>query len=74
MAPALFAGRSPAWKPRQNKDDGGFTIRVPETKPEDHLDLRAEMNIIAAISACPSTGPVNNYSTKPLGVKVFEML
>jgi uncharacterized protein len=53
--------------------DGGFTIRVPQTKPEDHLDLRAEMNIIAAISACPnSTGPVNNFAAKPLAVKVFE--
>jgi uncharacterized protein YcgI (DUF1989 family) len=31
------------------------------------------MNIIAAISACPNTsGPVNNYATKPLGVKVFD--
>jgi uncharacterized protein len=55
--------------------DGGFTIRVPQTKPEDYLDLRAEMNIIAAISACPnSTGAVNNYAAKPLGVKVFELV
>jgi uncharacterized protein YcgI (DUF1989 family) len=55
--------------------DGGFTVKVPQTKREDHLDLQAEMNIIAAISACPnSTGPVNNYAAKPLGVKVFESL
>jgi uncharacterized protein YcgI (DUF1989 family) len=53
--------------------DGGFAIRVPQTTSADYLDLRAEMNIIAAISACPNTsGPVNNYATKPLGVKVFD--
>ena len=53
--------------------DGGFTVRVPETTREDYLDLQAEMNVIAAISACPnSTGPVNNYAARPLGVKVFE--
>ena len=53
--------------------DGGFVIKAPETKAGDYIDLRAEMNVIAAISACPnSSNPVNNYRAKPLGVEVYE--
>jgi len=53
--------------------DGGFTVRVPETKDGDFIDLRAEMNIIAGVSACPNaTNPVNNYRAKPLGITVYE--
>ncbi|MGH7006135.1 MAG: DUF1989 domain-containing protein [Alphaproteobacteria bacterium] len=53
--------------------DGGFVIKAPATKAGDHIDLRAEMNVIAAISACPnSNNPVNNYRAKPLGVEVYE--
>jgi hypothetical protein len=51
---------------------GGFSIAPPETKAGDHIDLRAEMNILAAVSACPNeTGPVNNFRAKPLGLTVF---
>jgi uncharacterized protein YcgI (DUF1989 family) len=53
--------------------DGGFSVLVPETKDGDYIDLRAEMNVIAAISACPnSTSPVNNFRAKPLGVAVYK--
>jgi hypothetical protein len=53
--------------------DGGFAIKVPQTKAGDFVELRAEMNIIAAISACPNdTNPVNNFRAKPLGVRVYE--
>ncbi len=52
--------------------DGGFTVKVPQTKAGDYIDLRAEMNIVAAVSACPnSTGPVINFRAKPLGVTIF---
>jgi hypothetical protein len=55
------------------KPDGGFAIHAPETKAGDHIDLRAEMNIIAAVSACPNeTSPVNNFRAKPLGLAVLE--
>jgi uncharacterized protein YcgI (DUF1989 family) len=54
------------------KPDGGFAIKAPETKAGDHIDLRAEMNVIAAVSACPNeTNPVNNFRAKPLGLTVF---
>lgn len=53
--------------------DGGFEVKVPETKDGDYIDLRAEMNIIAGISACPNnTSPVNNFRAKPLGVIVYD--
>lgn len=52
--------------------DGGFSVQVPQTRAGDHLDLRAEMDIIVALSACPNdSGPVNNYRAKPLGMSVF---
>lgn len=52
--------------------DGGFAIKVPTTKPGDYIDLRAEMNIIAAVSACPNdTNPVNNFRAKSLGMRVI---
>ncbi|NJN84582.1 MAG: DUF1989 domain-containing protein [Caldilineaceae bacterium] len=55
------------------KPDGGFAIKTPETKAGDYIDLRAEMNIIAAVSACPNeNNPVNNFRAKPLGMEVWE--
>jgi len=54
--------------------DGSFVIKAPETKAGDYIDLRAEMNIIAGISACPnSTNPVNNFRAKPLGVTIYDV-
>jgi uncharacterized protein YcgI (DUF1989 family) len=52
--------------------DGSFTLTAPTTKAGDHIDLRAEMNVLAAISACPSdNSPTNDFRAKPLGVKIF---
>lgn len=33
--------------------DGTFTIKAPETKPGDNLVLRAEMDALIVVSACP---------------------
>ena len=39
---------------------------------ELRTDLRAEMDVLAAISACPAdTSPTNNFRSAPLGIKVF---
>jgi hypothetical protein len=55
------------------KPDGTFAIKAPDTKAGDRIDLRAEMNVIAAVSACPNeTNPVNNFRAKPMGLTVFE--
>lgn len=52
--------------------DGSFKLTTPTTEAGDYIDLRAEMNVLAAISACPSdNSPTNDFKAKPLGVKIF---
>lgn len=52
--------------------DGGFAIRPTTVAADDHIDLRAEMNVLAAISACPAdTSPTNGGKSAPLGIEVF---
>ena len=52
--------------------DGGFAIKGCEAGKDDHIDLRAEMDILAAVSACPAdTSPTNNHRSAPLGIKIF---
>ena len=54
------------------KPDGSFEILPPTAMKGDYIDLRAEMNILAAISACPSDGrTTNDGKPKPLGITVF---
>jgi uncharacterized protein len=53
--------------------DGGFTIQPTEVGPDDHIDIRAEMDILAAVSACPAdTSPTNGGKSAPLGIKIFS--
>ena len=53
--------------------NGNFTFKVPETVAGDHIDMRAEMDILAGISACPNdNGPINDGRSKPLGVTIFS--
>ena len=53
--------------------DGRFTFKVPTAKKGDHIDLLAEMDILAGISACPGENSVvNDFRCKPLGVTIFE--
>ena len=50
---------------------GGFRILPPETKTGDYIDLRAEMNVLAAVSACPADrNATNDGRAKPLGIRV----
>ena len=52
--------------------DGGFEIKPPTAVKGDHIDLLAEMDILAGISACPSDqAPTNDYRIKPLGVQIL---
>ena len=53
-------------------EDGGFEIKPPTALKGDYIDLLAEMDILAAISACPSDTVTNDYRAKPLGVKILE--
>ena len=53
--------------------DGTFTRKPPTAVKGDYIDLLAEMDILAAISACPSESTdTNDGRAKPLGVKIFE--
>ena len=53
--------------------DGDFTIKPCEAGPDDYIDLRAEMDILAAVSACPAdTANANRGSPGPLGIKILD--
>ena len=53
--------------------DGTFTRKAPTAMKGDYVDLLAEMDILAAISACPNESTsTNDYRAKPIGFKIFE--
>lgn len=53
-------------------DDDSFTINPTEVGLDDYIDIRAEMDILAAVSACPAdTSPTNGGKSAPLGIKIF---
>jgi uncharacterized protein YcgI (DUF1989 family) len=49
---------------------GEIVIGPPLSKPGDFIDLRAEMNLVVGVTAC-SAEKSNNYSLKPIDLKVF---
>ena len=54
-------------------EDGRFTIRPSTVKKDDYIELRAEMDILAAVSACPAdTSPTNGGQCRPLGIRIYE--
>jgi len=54
-------------------EDGGFTILPTDVGPDDYIDIRADMDILAAVSACPAdTSPTNGGKSGPLGIKIFD--
>lgn len=56
-------------------EDGGHVAIDKEapSKPGDHLDLRAEMDLLVAISNCPQVNnPCNGYNPTPIRVGVYE--
>lgn len=53
--------------------DGSLGIREAPGKPGDYVDLMAEIDIIIAISNCPSTrSPTNAYNPTSLMAVVFD--
>jgi uncharacterized protein len=52
--------------------NGGFRILPTRVGADDYIELRAEMDILAAISACPAdTSPTNSGRSAPLGIAIF---
>jgi uncharacterized protein len=51
--------------------DGGMAIVDGRSKPGDYIDLRAEMDVLVALSNCPQmNNPANNYHPTPIRVVV----
>jgi hypothetical protein len=52
---------------------GEMEILEPTSRRGDHYDLRAEMDLIVAVSNCPQErNPCNAFRPTPLGVVVYE--
>jgi uncharacterized protein len=52
--------------------DGRISIQPPVSKPGDHIDLRAEANLIVGISNCPQErNPCNAFTPTRLRVLVY---
>jgi len=51
--------------------DGGMAIVDGHSKPGDYIDLRAEMDVLVALSNCPQiNNPANAYKPTPIRVVV----
>ena len=55
-------------------DDAGKLITLtPTVKTGDSMDLLAEMDLLVAITACPSEkNPTNNYVAKSIGIQILR--
>lgn len=51
--------------------NGAIEVDVPRSQPGDHMDLRAEMDIVAGLTAC-SAEQSNNYTFKAIEFEVYE--
>ena len=48
-------------------EDGSREVLVPLAKKDDHIDLKAEMDTLVAVSVCPDyNAPTNNFRPTPL--------
>jgi len=55
------------------ESNGSLEIKEPTTVPGDFYDMRAEMDLVVAISNCPQElNPVNGFSPTPMGVVVYQ--
>jgi uncharacterized protein len=54
-------------------DEGIMEIREPTSKPGDYYDLRAEMDLLVAVSNCPQErNPCNAFTPTAIGMIVYE--
>jgi hypothetical protein len=53
--------------------DGNWSIQVPRSRPGDHIDFRAEMDVLVAFSNCPQVhNACNAFRLKPLKAVVYQ--
>jgi uncharacterized protein len=54
-------------------EDGRMIILPPTVKTSESIDLLAEMDLLIAISACPSEkAATNNFVAKSLGIEILQ--
>jgi uncharacterized protein YcgI (DUF1989 family) len=55
--------------------NGSMEIKEPTTRPGDFYDLRAEMDLLVAISNCPQErNPCNGFKPTPMGIIIYESM
>jgi len=52
---------------------GRVTVQAPLSKSGDYIDLRTEMDLIVAVSAC-SAGKCNNFRCTPIRVEIYPII
>lgn len=53
--------------------DGSLAIAEPTSRPGDYYDLRAEMDLLVAVSNCPQErNPCNAYRPTALGIILYQ--
>lgn len=53
--------------------DGKLKIEAPISKPGDHIDLKAEMDLIVAVSACSvKESACNNFKCSPINIEIYN--
>ena len=52
-------------------NDGIVTVGIPSSKPGDHIDLRAEMDLIVGLTACSAENS-NNRRFKPIHYEILD--
>ena len=53
--------------------DGTMEIQEPTSQPGDFYDLRAEMDLLAAVSNCPQErNPCNAFKPTPTGIIIYQ--
>jgi uncharacterized protein len=53
--------------------DGSMEIKEPTSRAGDFYDLRAEMDLLVAVSNCPQErNPCNGFKPTPMGIIIYE--
>jgi uncharacterized protein len=53
--------------------DGSMEIKEPTSRPGDFYDLKAEMDLLVAVSNCPQErNPCNGFKPTPMGVIIYK--
>jgi uncharacterized protein YcgI (DUF1989 family) len=55
------------------REDGTYEFLPSPVEPGDDLRMRAEMDVVVAVTACPDeTGAYNQYRVKPIGIEILR--